>query len=139
LLSTGQRITPWLELKPGRAPRSLTDGATVPRLMSNKTNWDSIMNTELLAETRLHKLIGLVSLQSTREMAAMHSAIVRMGARVIGIVKMIALARTDIKGIAMAKVIEFHVPKSPQRPLKSVPRLQRGKVIEFCSQTTKSA
>jgi hypothetical protein len=39
----------------------------------------------------------------------------------------------------MAKVIEFYVPKNFLRPLKWVPQLQRGKIIEFCSQTKKSA
>jgi hypothetical protein len=39
----------------------------------------------------------------------------------------------------MAKVIEFYVPKNFRRPLESAPRLQCGKVIEFCSQTKKSA
>jgi hypothetical protein len=39
----------------------------------------------------------------------------------------------------MAKVIEFHVPKSFRKRLKVVPQPQCGKVIEFCSQTKKSA
>jgi len=39
----------------------------------------------------------------------------------------------------MAKVIEFFVPKNFRKPLKWVPQLQCGKVIEFCSQTKKSA
>jgi hypothetical protein len=45
-----------------------------------------------------------------------------------------------IKEIVMAKVIEFYVPKSFRKPLmKWAPQLQCGKVIEFCSQTKKSA
>jgi hypothetical protein len=44
-----------------------------------------------------------------------------------------------IKEIAMAKVIEFYVPKNFRKPLKWAPRLQCGKVIEFRSQTKKSA
>ena len=39
----------------------------------------------------------------------------------------------------MAKVIEFCVPKNFRKPLKWAPHLQCGKVIEFCSQTKKSA
>ena len=39
----------------------------------------------------------------------------------------------------MAKVIEFYVPKSFRKPLKRAPQLQCGKVIEFYSQTRKSA
>jgi hypothetical protein len=39
----------------------------------------------------------------------------------------------------MAKVIVFYVSKNFRKPLKWVPRLQCGKVIEFCSQTKKSA
>jgi hypothetical protein len=39
----------------------------------------------------------------------------------------------------MAKVIEFYVPKKFRRPLKWAPPMQSGKVIEFCSQTKKSA
>jgi hypothetical protein len=38
----------------------------------------------------------------------------------------------------MAKVIEFYVPKNLRKPLKWAPEL-RGKIIEFCSQTKKSA
>jgi len=39
----------------------------------------------------------------------------------------------------MAKVIEFYVPKNFRKSLKRVPELQHGKIIEFCSQTKKSA
>jgi len=39
----------------------------------------------------------------------------------------------------MAKVIEFSVPKNFRRPLKWAPQMQCAKVIEFCSQTKKSA
>ena len=39
----------------------------------------------------------------------------------------------------MAKVIEFYVPTNFRKPLKSASEPQRGKVIEFCSQTKKSA
>jgi len=44
-----------------------------------------------------------------------------------------------IKEVVMAKVIEFYVPKNFWRPLKWAPQLQCAKVIEFCSQTKKSA
>jgi hypothetical protein len=39
----------------------------------------------------------------------------------------------------MAKVIEFYVPKNFRKTLKWAPQLKPGKVIEFCSQTRKSA
>jgi hypothetical protein len=44
-----------------------------------------------------------------------------------------------IKEVIMAKVIEFYVPKNFRRPLKWAPQVQCGKVIEFYSQTKKSA
>jgi len=39
----------------------------------------------------------------------------------------------------MAQVIEFYVPKNFRKPLKWTPQLQSGRVIEFYSQTKKSA
>jgi hypothetical protein len=43
----------------------------------------------------------------------------------------------------MAKVIEFYTPKNFRKPLKSEVgshnKVQHGKIIEFCSQTKKSA
>jgi hypothetical protein len=39
----------------------------------------------------------------------------------------------------MAKVIEFYVPPRFRRPLKGAAQLESAKVIEFCSQTSKSA
>jgi hypothetical protein len=39
----------------------------------------------------------------------------------------------------MAKVIEFYIPNNFRKPLKWAPQLQCGRVIEFCSQTKKSA
>jgi hypothetical protein len=47
--------------------------------------------------------------------------------------------RNEIKEIVMAKVIEFYVPTRFRSPLKGTPQVQSGKVIEFCSQTRKSA
>ena len=41
--------------------------------------------------------------------------------------------------VVMVKVIEFYVPKSFRKPLKWSPVLHRGKIIEFGSQTKKSA
>jgi hypothetical protein len=43
------------------------------------------------------------------------------------------------KEMVMAKVIEFYVPKNFRKPLRWTPPVQGGKVIEFCSQTKKSA
>jgi hypothetical protein len=39
----------------------------------------------------------------------------------------------------MAKVIGFYVPTTFRKPLKGSWRRQRAKVIEFCTQTRKSA
>jgi len=39
----------------------------------------------------------------------------------------------------MAKVIEFYIPRNFRKSLKWVPELQRGKILEFCPQTKKSA
>jgi len=39
----------------------------------------------------------------------------------------------------MAKVIEFHITTRLWRPLKGACQVQFGKVIEFPSQTSKSA
>jgi len=44
---------------------------------------------------------------------------------------------TSIQETVMAKVIEFYVPKNFRKPLKTQPQL--GKIIEFCSQTKRSA
>jgi hypothetical protein len=43
------------------------------------------------------------------------------------------------KEVAVAKVIEFYVPNNFRKALKWVPELQRGKILEFCTQTKKSA
>jgi hypothetical protein len=39
----------------------------------------------------------------------------------------------------MAKVIDFYVPTNFRTPLKGKSRRRRGKIIEFCTQTKKSA
>jgi hypothetical protein len=39
----------------------------------------------------------------------------------------------------MAKVIEFYIPTSFRKPLKAAPRVQFGKIVEFCLPTKKSA
>jgi hypothetical protein len=39
----------------------------------------------------------------------------------------------------MAKVIEFYIPKNFRKPLRRSPQPQLGKIIEFCSQTKRSA
>jgi len=44
-----------------------------------------------------------------------------------------------INEVVMAKVIEFYLRKNFRKPLKGAPLLQYGKVIEFYSQTKKSA
>jgi hypothetical protein len=39
----------------------------------------------------------------------------------------------------MAKVIEFYIPTSFHKTVKWVPGDERGKMIEFCPETRKSA
>jgi hypothetical protein len=48
-------------------------------------------------------------------------------------------SRARAKEVAMAKVIEFYIPQNFRRPKKSVSELQRGKILELRSETTKSA
>jgi hypothetical protein len=38
-----------------------------------------------------------------------------------------------------ARVIEFYIPKSFRKQLRPVAQPQLGKIIEFCSQTKRSA
>ena len=71
-------------------------------------------------------------------MTAIRRKIVRFALRVVGIMKMIAVPGA-IKEVAMAKVIEFYIPENFRKSLKWVPELQRGKILEFCPQTKKSA
>jgi hypothetical protein len=73
-----------------------------------------------------------------RRMTAIHSKIVRFALRVIGIMQGIE-APGAIEEVAMARVIAFYVPNNFRKPLNGVPKFQRGKVIEFCPQTKKSA
>jgi hypothetical protein len=49
-------------------------------------------------------------------------------------------ARTDdLKDLTVAKVIEFYIPTKFAKPVKWMPSQLRGKVIEFCLPTKKSA
>jgi len=50
-----------------------------------------------------------------------------------------AIGVREIKEIVMAKVIEFYIPMSFRRPLKPVPQVQVGKIVEFCLQPKKTA
>ena len=47
--------------------------------------------------------------------------------------------RNWTKEIVVAKVIEFYVPTKFHKPSKCAPDLHRGRVIEFCAPTKKSA
>jgi hypothetical protein len=72
-------------------------------------------------------------------MTALHKTVERIAVRVLGILRMIAIPRVWAKEVAMAKVIEFYIPKNFRKSFKWVPELQRGKILEFCPQTKKSA
>jgi hypothetical protein len=73
------------------------------------------------------------------KMTSMHIPIVRIATRVIEILKLIAMSRTGIEGVAVTKVIEFYIPTRFRKPTKWVPTIDHGKIIEFCPQTKKSA
>ena len=73
------------------------------------------------------------------KMTSMHRPIVRIATRLIEILKLIAMSRIGIEGVVMEKIIEFYIPTSFRKPMKWVPAIDRGKIIEFCPQTKKSA
>jgi len=73
------------------------------------------------------------------KMTALPKTIVRIATRVLGILKSITVPSDWTKKVAMAKVVEFYIPKNFRRPMKWVPELDRGKVLAFCPQTKKSA
>jgi hypothetical protein len=73
-----------------------------------------------------------------RGMTAIRRKIVRFALRVIRIMKMIAVPG-GIEEVAVAKIIEFYIPRNFRKAFKWVPELQRGKILEFCPQTKKSA
>lgn len=50
-----------------------------------------------------------------------------------------AIGVREIKEIVVAKVIEFYIPMGFRRPLKLVPPVQIGKIVEFCLQPKKTA
>ena len=72
-------------------------------------------------------------------MNATQKAILRIIVWVLGVWNMITAPRMRTKEIAMAKIIEFYIPKRFRGPMKWVPELQRGKLLEFCPPTKKSA
>ena len=72
-------------------------------------------------------------------MTAMHKTVKRIAARVLQILRVFIAPRVWAKKVAMARVIEFYIPKNFRKSFKRVPELQRGKILEFCSQTKKSA
>jgi len=72
-------------------------------------------------------------------MTALHKTVERIAARLLGILRVITVPRVWAKEAAMAKVIEFYIPKNFRKSFQWVPELQRGKILEFCPQTKKSA
>jgi hypothetical protein len=46
---------------------------------------------------------------------------------------------TRVQEIVMAKVIEFYIPTTFRKPLRTSPQPQLGRIIEFCPQTKRSA
>ena len=72
-------------------------------------------------------------------MTALHKAVERIATRVLGILRMITVPRVWAKEVAIAKAIEFYIPKNFRKSFKRVPELHRGKILEFSPQTKKSA
>jgi len=72
-------------------------------------------------------------------MTALHKTVERIAARVLGILRVITVPRVWAKEVAMAKAIEFYIPKNFRKSFKWVPELQWEKILEFCPQTKKSA
>jgi hypothetical protein len=72
-------------------------------------------------------------------MESTYKTIGRIAARAIGMLKLIPVQRIGTGGVAMAKVIEFYIPTSFRKPMKWVPAIDHGRIIEFCPQTRKSA
>jgi hypothetical protein len=72
-------------------------------------------------------------------MAAIHRTIERLAARVRAMIKMVRVVRIGIKEVAVAKVTEFYVPQHFRKQMKWVSPIERGKIIEFCLPTRKSA
>jgi hypothetical protein len=67
------------------------------------------------------------------------NTIARIAGSAAEMTKGIAVLRAAIEGVVMAKVIEFYIPNSFRKPTKWVAVVDRGKIIEFCPQTRKSA
>ena len=72
-------------------------------------------------------------------MTALRKTVERIAARVLGILRVITVPRVGAKEVAMAKVIEFYIPKNFRKSFKWTPELERGQILEFCPQTKKSA
>jgi hypothetical protein len=72
-------------------------------------------------------------------MTALYKTVERIAARVLGTLRVITAPRVWAKEVAMAKVIEFYIPTSFRKTMTWVPAIDRGKIIEFCPQTKKSA
>jgi hypothetical protein len=72
-------------------------------------------------------------------MTALHKTLERFGATVLRILRVITVLRVRPKEVAMAKVIVFYIPNDFRKSMKWSAEFQRGKILEFCRQTKKSA
>jgi hypothetical protein len=72
-------------------------------------------------------------------MTALHKTVERIAARVLRILRMITVPGVWTREVAVAKVIEFYIPKNFRKSFKWTPELERGQILEFCPQTKKSA
>ena len=105
------------------------------RSITMSTDWRHACDQELT-----FCLLGLDQRRSaTTRMTAMYKSVEGIVARVFGILRVITTPRVWAKEVAMARVIEFYIPKNFRKSFKRVPELQRGKILEFYPQTKKSA
>jgi hypothetical protein len=72
-------------------------------------------------------------------MRTLHKTVERIAATGLGILRTITVSRVWAEKVAMPKVIEFYIPKNFRKSYRWVPEPQRGKILEFCAQTKKSA
>ena len=87
-------------------------------------------------KARLNDWFGLA--WALRKMTAILKALARIAARLWNL-EDDDDSRSRAKEVAMAKVIEFYIPRNFRRMTKCVPDVQRGKILELRPQTKKSA
>jgi hypothetical protein len=72
-------------------------------------------------------------------MTALYKTVEGIASRLLGVLRLLTVSRVWAEEVAMAKVIEFYIPKNFRKSFKWAPELQRGKILEFYPPTKKSA